>query len=352
MRLHGREVTRLDLERHAGDIAAVGGVRAFTLAEGVERGLRALEFRTGGGLRFEVLVDRAMDIAVAEFRGVTFDWRSPTGFRHPSLHENADEDGLSWLRSMSGLLVTAGLDHTLGGREVSAARYGYPARHTVRHGLHGRIANIPARLTGSGEIWTGDECLLWAEGEIRQVAVFGEHLVLQRRIEADLGGKEIRLLDSVSNAGFDPTPHRYLYHVNLGWPFLDAGTRVVAEAATLRWQNEAAAHDAVPATTFLDPIDGFVERCYEYTIAPGPDGRSRVRVVNDALDLSFELEFDPLAFGTFIEWVNLHAGSYAIALEPSTHGVASLSAPVEESAHELGHGEERTYRTVFRFGSS
>ena len=42
------------LARVAGDLAAVGGVRAVVLDDGAERGIRALEFRTGGGLRFDL----------------------------------------------------------------------------------------------------------------------------------------------------------------------------------------------------------------------------------------------------------------------------------------------------------
>jgi len=91
------------------------------LDDGTERGIRVLEFRTGGGLRFDVLVDRAMDIGLAEFDDLSVGWRSATGFRHPALHEVNDEDGLSWLRSMSGLLVSAGRDHTLFGGEVGGA---------------------------------------------------------------------------------------------------------------------------------------------------------------------------------------------------------------------------------------
>src|SRR5262249_57419125 len=78
------------------------------LDNGAQRGIRALEFRTGTGLAFEVLVDRAMDIGAAEHAGRSFGWRSATGFRHPALHEYRDEDGLAWLRSFSGLVVTAG----------------------------------------------------------------------------------------------------------------------------------------------------------------------------------------------------------------------------------------------------
>ena len=115
----GGQPGRPVLERLTGDLAAAGGVRAVVLDDGSERGIRVLEFRTGGGLRFDVLVDRAMDIGLAEFDDLSVGWRSATGFRHPGLHEHNDEDGLSWLRSMSGLVVTAGLDHTLFGGQVA-----------------------------------------------------------------------------------------------------------------------------------------------------------------------------------------------------------------------------------------
>ncbi len=191
MRLHELERSREYVLARTGEFDAVGGVRAVVLDDGVERGIRAIEFRTGGGLRFEVLVDRAMDIGVAEFDDYSFGWRSATGFRHPGLHEINDEDGLSWLRSLSGLVVTCGLDHTLFGGQYDASNYRYPPKDTIRHGLHGRVANIPARLVGYGRAWDGDQAVLWAEGEVRQAAIFGEHLVLRRRVEADLGGHEI-----------------------------------------------------------------------------------------------------------------------------------------------------------------
>jgi hypothetical protein len=75
-----------------------------------------------------VLVDRAMDIGSAEYRGVGFGWQSATGFRHPGLHEYRDEDGLPWLRSFCGLTVTAGLDHTLFTADVDTSNYHYPFR--------------------------------------------------------------------------------------------------------------------------------------------------------------------------------------------------------------------------------
>src|SRR2546430_3426491 len=146
MRAHRRELDRTSLGRLAGDLSALGGVRSVVLDNGVERGVRALEFRTGSGLAFDVLVDRAMDIGPAEHGGRSFGWRSATGFRHPALHEYRDEDGLAWLRSFSGLVVTAGLDHTPFTAQGDASQYRYPFRKTAWNGFHARNAHIPARL--------------------------------------------------------------------------------------------------------------------------------------------------------------------------------------------------------------
>ena len=109
VRLFDREMSRRDVARHAGLLSQFAGVRLMTLGDGVERGIRMLEFRTGTGLRFTVLVDRALDIADCDFRGQSIGWNSPAGFRHPGLHEYEGEGGLAWARSFSGLLVTCGL---------------------------------------------------------------------------------------------------------------------------------------------------------------------------------------------------------------------------------------------------
>jgi hypothetical protein len=108
-----------------------------------------LEFRSGTGLRFMVLVDRAMDIADCEHGGRAIGWHSPAGFKHPRLHGYEGEGGLSWLRSFSGLMVTCGFDHILFMAEVPADEYVYGPRNTVAHSLRGRIGTIPARLTAT-----------------------------------------------------------------------------------------------------------------------------------------------------------------------------------------------------------
>ena len=98
--------------------------------------------------------------------------------------------------------------------------------------MHGRISQVPARLLGYGER-EGDACTLWAEGEVAQMAVFGENLVLTRRVEAALGDTTITVEDRVENRGFRPTPHMLLYHYNFGYPLLDDGAELLVPSRAI-----------------------------------------------------------------------------------------------------------------------
>ena len=121
--LYGETLTRRALSERTGALSQFAGVRLMTLGDGVERGVRMLEFRTGTGLRFTVLVDRAMDIADCEHNGRAVGWHSPSGFRRPDLHDYEGEGGLGWFRSFSGLMVTCGLDHVLFMHDDPAGHY-------------------------------------------------------------------------------------------------------------------------------------------------------------------------------------------------------------------------------------
>src|SRR4051812_35435557 len=89
--LYGQSLSRRQIAERAGALSQFAGVRLMMLGDGVERGIRMLEFRTGTGLRFTALVDRALDIADCEYRGQAVGWHSPAGFRHPGLHEYEGE---------------------------------------------------------------------------------------------------------------------------------------------------------------------------------------------------------------------------------------------------------------------
>lgn len=352
--LYGRSMSRREIARHAGMLSQFAGVRLMTLADGVERGIRLLEFRTGTGFRFTVLIDRALDVADCEYRGAAIGWHSPSGFRHPGLHEYEGEGGLAFLRSFSGLNVTCGLDHILFMHADAADHYHYVHRKTVDSSIHGRIGTIPGRLTAYGETWDNDECTLYCEGTVQQSTVFGEDLHLIRRIEARVGSNEFLLKDRVVNHGFYRTPHMFLYHVNVGHPVLAEGSRYLAPISHTVWaaHEENYRNQNVGYRTLSGPRRNFHEQVWQHEVAADGNGRVPVAIVNDAFGgghgLGFLVESNKAEFPVQFEWQNFQEGQYAIGIEPSTNHV--FGKPFAKERGELiwlEHNQQKSYTTRF-----
>jgi hypothetical protein len=313
--------------RYAGNLQQWGGTRLVTLADGAERGVRAVEFRTTAGLEFAVLVDRGMDVAWARYRGRSIAWHSPTGFVAPAFREPG---GLGFLRSFAGgLFTTSGLDHILFPQDDPNDTYNYPASSGGSYGLHGRIANTPASLRGYGERWDGDRCVLFAEGEVRQSAALAENLTLRRRVETTLDGTSISWTDTVVNEGHYPGPHMLLYHINLGAPLLDPACRLVLPSRQVRWQTPGGGSDEGTHLRIDEPRAGFVEQAYEHDLRADADGRVRVALVNErdaGHPWGVQLTYDRAVFPYFFQWRLLDAGNYVLGFEPATNNAEGRAA--------------------------
>lgn len=339
VRLWGREYGRRELLRRVGRLEQVAGVRLVGLEDGMGRGVRVLEFHTGSGFSFEVLVDRAFDIGRCGFKGRPLSWISGVGTSGPWFYE---PEGLGFFRTFGGgMLTTCGLDHALFMAEDTAEQYHYPPKRTERYGLHGRVSNLPARLAGYGSRWEGEECVLWAEGEVLQAAVFGEQLVLRRRIEARVGGSRLTVSDEVENVGFDPTPHMYLYHVNVGFPVVDEGAELLAPASSVTPRGD---YPAEGYGRFHAPREGYVEQVFEHELLAEEDGTVPVAVVNRELGLGVYQLYNRAQFPHHFVWRMLGEGTYVLGIEPSTNRTAGrLDARRRGELIELRTGERRAY---------
>jgi Domain of unknown function (DUF4432) len=347
--LFGRERSRMEINARTGALQQVAGVELLEYADGPERGVRVLDFRTGAGLSFRVAVDRGFDLLCADYRGVPIGWRSPTGPRHPGLASVEESRGWGFLRSFTGLLATCGLDHALAPASSSVAQYIYPGFTEADYPLHGRVSQVPARLLGYGERWQGDRCTLWAEAEVAQMAVFGENLVLTRRIEAELGGTSLSVDDRVENRGFRPTPHMLLYHYNFGYPLLDEGAELLVPSRAIVHAVHGDLHaQGVGHRLQGPPKADFSEQVYQHDVVAGPEGMTAAALINPALRGGFgiRLDYDRAALPCLIEWQCLQSGLYVLGIEPSTNHV--LGRKLAEERGELmflDHGEARHYRT-------
>jgi Domain of unknown function (DUF4432) len=337
--LWGRHFTRDELMQRIGRLDQVAGVRLVERGDGMERGVRVLEFRTGSGFSFDVLVDRAMDVGRCEHAGRALGWQSPTGFIGPWFYEPEE---LGWLRGFGGgLLTTCGLEHALFMAEDTAAHYHYPPKVTERFGLHGRVSYVPVTLTGYGARWAGDECTLWAEGEIVQAAVFGENLVLRRRVEAKVGDDQLTIHDEVQNAGWDPTPHMYLYHVNVGFPALDDGAELLIPASN---PSPRGSHDVSGYRQFHGPTPAYEEQVTEHDVHGEADGSVPAAVVNRVAGFGAYEVFNRNQLPRHFIWRMLGQGTYVVGVEPSTNRTSGR-IPAREAGELiiLAPGETRQY---------
>jgi galactose mutarotase-like enzyme len=335
--LFGTSYTRAELLQHAGDLSQFAGVRVGELSDGFERGVRTADFRTGSGFEFTVLADRGLDIAWASFNGASLAWRSATTAAAPGFFE---PEGLGWLRGFhGGLLTTCGLTY-----------FGSPCRDEGQElGLHGRASYIPATHFAYGGEWDGDEYEMWVAGQVREAAVFGANLVLRRRISARLGESRLFIEDSVTNEGYERTPHMLLYHFNFGFPLLCQDTELLVNSAEVTPRTPEAAAGLAEHRRFQHPTAGYQEQVFFHTLRADAQGHAQATLVNRAFGggrgLGAYVRFDLAELPRLIEWKMMGQGTYVCAVEPTTNWVDGRA--VERAAGRLQFlepGETRHYR--------
>jgi hypothetical protein len=295
-----------------------------------------LEFRTGAGMSFTVLADRAMDVGLAEINGVPLSFMTGVGYAHPAAYSAHESD---WLRTFpGGLFVTGGLD-----------TYGQPGDDEgERFPLHGRASSLAARGLSWDADWDGDEYVLKARGKMRQIAFHGEHLQLTREITARLGENRFTIHDVVENLGTRPEAHMILYHFNAGFPLLDDGATLEVDAASTRGINEHGDAIASVARQVQGPEYGFREQVVVHDVTPGGDGWASARLNNPnfgggrGLSLTIRYRKEQLPF--LWQWRNFKEHAYVMGIEPGTADMRGRAYNREHGTLPiLEVGERREY---------
>ena len=328
-----RNWTRQELLQRVGHVDQIAGIKLAEAADGLERGTRMLQVWTGSGLCFTVQADRALDISACNYKSMSLAWASPVGVVHPAYYES---EGLGWLRSFpGGLLATCGLDH-----------YGAPCHDAGEAlGLHGRVGNLPARSVGYRTQWVEDEYELEITGEVRQTRVFGENLVLRRRISTRLGSSKIRIEDLVANEGFTPHPHMILYHFNLGFPLVGEDSRVHLEAEQTIARDADAEAGLADWMNLQSPTAGYREQVFRHVLKADAHGKAHVEVENPALGLGLRWTYDKASLPHLFQWKMMGEGTYVLGIEPgNSSGIEGrATARQRDDLPHLQPGESRRY---------
>jgi hypothetical protein len=316
--LFGKHHTRQELLQYVGDLGQVGGVRLKVLDNGPERGVRAADFATGSGFRFTVLIDRGMDIGAADWGGKPLAWASGAGAVHPAFY---DPRGLEWLRSFpGGLVVGCGLDNvgvpgSDGGEEL---------------GLHGRLSNTAAELTGCGGAWHGDEYEMWVEGRVRHYKLFTANLLLQRRISTWLGSDALSLEDTIVNQGFETAPLQVLYHCNFGFPVVSPYTELLLDAGRSVPRDAEAAQGIDQHARFQAPTPGYAEQVFYHYPRADDEGFARAALINQRMHFGAYIRFRTAELPHLVQWKMMGQGAYVVGLEPGNCWVRGRAHDREE----------------------
>jgi len=332
-RLYGNDYKSDELFAYVGQMAQVAGVQRFELTEGRAKGTECARVYTGSGFEFLVVLDRAMDIAIASYNGAPLNWYSQTGIVAPAYYEPA---GKGWDRSFfGGLNTTCGL-RCAGHDSIDK---GEP------HGLHGRISSIPAEDVNVTTEWRGDEYVMELKGLMREAHAYQDNVILTRTITTKAGAKSFVLRDEIVNEGASSTQHLVMYHVNPGFP-------VLTEKSTLLWSI-----DRVDGTTeeefvrFVKPPARAMGGGYFYHRADA-EGKARAACVNPDFGggqgLGMYIVYDLAALPVMVTWKQMAKHAYCIGIEPANAKI-NTNARMREAGDmvTIEPGEKRVYEIEF-----
>lgn len=321
------------VRQRVGHMDQLAGIRLVEAQDGLARNCRFLQVWTGSGLSYSVAAERALDISACQYKGISLAWISSVGDSHPAFYE---PQGDKWLRNFGGgLLVTCGLD-----------QFGYPNIDGDEElGLHGRVSNLPARYLAYQAGWQDDRYQLEITGQIRQSRVFGENLLLERRISSELGANIIRIEDRVTNQGFESHPHMMLYHFNLGFPLLDEQSVLKTSVSLTSPRDKEADLHKDKWMEFHAPQQSFKEQVFQHQVIPGADGKVSVELINNKLGLGLRWMYSFEELPYLYEWKMMGQGTYVLGVEPANcagmHGRADARS--KDQLVMLSPGEERCY---------
>ena len=297
-----------EIFRYAGHMAQAAEIREISYEEGRAGGMKAWQIKNGP-LNFTVMKDKCLDLAELSYKGINMSFLSKPGLQG---RNHYDTNGQEAQRSiMGGMMFTCGLENICA--PYSSQGKDYP--------MHGRIRTTPAEHTGARTWWEEDSYVMTVQGEMREAELFGENMVLKRKITTSWPGKEILIEDTIENQGFREEPAMLLYHFNVGYPLLEENARIVIPTKkVIPRDRQAAGHEEL-YWKMEGPVDNEPEYVFLHELKADEGGNTFAAVINEKLGLGIRLEFNKEQLPYFMEWKSLASGDYVVGLEPANSSV-------------------------------
>lgn len=294
-------------------------VRPVTYEEGRARGMKAYEVKNGP-LGFTVMADKCLDITDLSFMGYNISFLSKPGLMG---RNHFDTNGAEAQRSiMGGMLFTCGLENICAPCNIEGKDYP----------MHGRIRTTPAEHVSADASWEGENYKVTLSGEMREAELFGENLVLRRKITTQYGENKICIEDEIINEGFCKEPMMLLYHINVGYPFLCEDSEIIIPTRKVIPRDEAAASNMNNWNRMESPKDGEPEYVFLHEMEADQEGNTFAAIINKNLGIGIKIEYNVLELPYFMQWKSIASGDYVVGLEPANSSVYGKPYHIKENS--------------------
>jgi hypothetical protein len=321
-----------NLDMMLGSVDQIAGARRVILDDGSERGVRAVDVRPAGGIHALVLSDRGLDIGPASHAGWPLHWQSTCEARHPTFF-----DGQNWLDNFhGGLMVTCGMQNVGPESEEDGKVFG----------LHGRVSNTPATdVSVQIEMSSGSPSAVVVSGRVRETAVYGDDLTLDRTLRFAVGQPEISLTDVVTNSGHHPAVMMLLYHFNIGYPIVSPNSRLEIPNSKVTGFEEAVGREE-EFNRFTNPSDKLEDLVYEHRVERSSQQVARLfnPTHTPTGGIGIDIKYNPAQLGQLWQWRMLSKGMYLIGIEPANCGIRGRTIEhANGTVDVLEPGDTRTF---------
>ncbi|MCA9060997.1 MAG: aldose 1-epimerase family protein, partial [Planctomycetaceae bacterium] len=272
-----------------------------------------------GRMKIDVLPTRGMGIWRAECDGVPIEWKSPVERPvHPAFVDQMRRGGIGWLDGFNELLCRCGLAwHGAPGNDVIVNDNGEVVSEQFLP-LHGRIANLAAHLV-TLEVSASENGEIRLTGVVDEAGLFGGRLRLTSTLVTRIGSNQFDVIDVVENRASAAAETEMLYHINIGRPFLEAGSIFHSASTEIAPRDARAAEGLGMWNLFEPPVAGYAEQVYFTRPVADANDQGIGLLVNESQDKAIAIRFDVSTLPWLVLWKNTQAeeDGYVTGIEPA-----------------------------------
>ena len=306
------------------------------LRGGLRDGVDVVEV-DNGTFRFVIVPTRGMGVWKATLGDLRLGWQSPVkGPVHPAFVPLSEASGLGWLNGFDELMVRCGLESN-----------GAPVlddNGTVRYGLHGKIANIPAHQV---EVTVdGDSGEIRVSGVVDEARLFFNKLRMSTTYTTRPGQPGMTISDTITNISAEPGELELLYHTNFGLPLVGPGAKVVLPVQKMAPRDADGVGNLDQWDTYGPETPGAPEAVFFFDLAADTAGATQATLRSAAGDQGVSLRFNKSQLPCFTLWKNRQAAvdGYVTGLEPAINFPNARSFEQEKGrVAVLAPGESRSF---------